>query len=189
MYHGTGADAKSQTPLGRTLPSAVLISWNFLVVNLSRGNAARKIKVYVKGKSGRQEFPPQLTATISVTVFDYCRRITARELLHAGEASQQAIAETFGQVNRLFCAQQLNHVAHAVIYGGAMRAVPQMAIDTLSQLRLDIFLHVIHKLSANFIAVEFQDDHFARHVSVQTIRCSASSEVTNMRSGHCAAGL
>jgi len=73
----------------------------------------------------------------------------------------QTLAEALGQFDNLFVAQQAHDVPQAVVHSPAVITGLKVLLDTKSELRREIALHVIRQLPADLIAIDFYDSWFA----------------------------
>ena len=76
-------------------------------------------------------------------------------LLDPKKSSVQPVAETLWKFDRLFVAQQLHNILHAVVDSSAVPASFKMVLDPDSQFRREIALEIIRQLPAYLIAVDF----------------------------------
>ena len=76
-------------------------------------------------------------------------------LLDPKKSSVQPVAETLWKFDRLFVAQQLHNILHAVVDSSAVPASIKMVLDPDSQFRREIALEIIRQLPAYLIAVDF----------------------------------
>ena len=72
------------------------------------------------------------------------------------EALVQTLTETFWQLEDFFAANELNHVAHAVVNRETVPAALQVLIDPRALFGGEIPFHVVNKLSADFATVDFK---------------------------------
>jgi hypothetical protein len=94
------------------------------------------------------------------------RRLTRKDievepLAHRKQSFVETLAEAFGQFDNLFVAQQPHDVPQAVIHSPAVITGLKVLLDTKSELRREIALHVIRRLPADLIAIDFYDSWFA----------------------------
>ena len=90
----------------------------------------------------------------------------------------QTLAETFGQFDNLFVAQQAHDVPQAVVHSPAVITGLKVLLDPKSELRREIALQVIRQLPADLIAIDFYDSWFARHEYHRSIGCRDAKKVT-----------
>jgi hypothetical protein len=73
----------------------------------------------------------------------------------------QTEAETFGQFDNLFLAQQTHDISQAIVHSPAVITTPEVLLDTESYLRRKITLQIIGQLPSDLIAIDFYDTRFA----------------------------
>jgi len=83
------------------------------------------------------------------------------DLVDRKQSFVQTLAEAFWQFDNLFVAQQVHDVSHAVVHSPAVITGLKVLLDTTSELRREIALHVIRQLPADLIAIDFYDSWFA----------------------------
>ena len=76
-------------------------------------------------------------------------------LLDPKQSSVQPVAEALRQFDRLFVAQQLHNIFHAVVDSSAVPASFKMVLDPDSQLRREIALEIVRQFLAYLIAIDF----------------------------------